>query len=196
MSGAGKGSARCYSTGRDEEAFARQRQEAEAALLGMPQLTRDIFIARRFHGLSIADICRQTGLSHGQVMDHLRRAVDHLCAAFPNGQSGQSRSGQALERARANGTETAGAEGGDKPPDPAAIAVMNSALMRLPRQEREVFLAMRVDHLSIEEIAAQMDLSRDEALRIFVCAFRNLERNLASPRRHWWRRWIGWPGGG
>jgi AraC-like DNA-binding protein len=75
MSGAGGG--------KNPEPDARQGQEAEAALLAMPQLTRDIFIARHFHGHSIADICRQTGLSQRQVMGHLRRAVDHLCMAFP-----------------------------------------------------------------------------------------------------------------
>lgn len=198
MSGAGGG--------KNPEPDARQGQEAEAALLAMPQLTRDIFIARHFHGHSIADICRQTGLSQRQVMGHLRRAVDHLCMAFPNCQSGQSRSGEggkaalrsraelAYQRARANRIDGTGPNGRSGPLDPTAIAAMNDALLRLFCRERTVFLAMRVDHFSIDEIAERMGLSYDEALRIFIRAFRNLERNLASPRRHWWRRWIGWPG--
>lgn len=69
-------------TDADEEAKLR---EVERVMLAMPRMTRDIFIARRFHDLSIAEICRQTGLSHKQVMRHLAKAVEHLCRAFPNG---------------------------------------------------------------------------------------------------------------
>jgi DNA-directed RNA polymerase specialized sigma24 family protein len=50
---------------------------------------------------------------------------------------------------------------------------MNDALLRLFCRERTVFLAMRVDHFSIDEIAERMGLSYDEALRIFIRAFRN-----------------------
>lgn len=91
----------------------------------------------------------------------------------------------ALERARSN----APVDGG-KLPDPVAVAALDSALARLPKLERDVFLAMRVDHLTIEEIAARTWMSSEEARQIFVRAFGNLERNLANPRRCSWRLWL------
>lgn len=54
----------------------------ERIILALPKITRDIFIARRFHGLSVAEICERTGLSHKQVMRHLTRAVEHLHEAL------------------------------------------------------------------------------------------------------------------
>jgi DNA-directed RNA polymerase specialized sigma24 family protein len=56
-------------------------EEVEQIFLSMPKMTRAIFIARRFQDLSIAEICRQTGLSHKQVMRHLAKAIDHLVRA-------------------------------------------------------------------------------------------------------------------
>jgi len=190
------------------EVEARELARVERVMMAMPKLTRDIFIARRFHDLSIAEICRQTGLSHKQVMRHLRRAVEHIHDAFAkreesSGQSGQAvvahtpdsaamtelrgRAKQAYERARVHGL----AEGDDKPPDAERVAAMDSALMRLSGLERDVFLAMRVDNLTIAEIAGEIGVSSEKAQRIFVRAFCNLERNLANPRRRWWRLWFG-----
>jgi DNA-directed RNA polymerase specialized sigma24 family protein len=54
----------------------------ERIMLRLPATTLAIFIARRFHGLSIAEISRQTGLSHRQIMRHLSRAVAHLHEAL------------------------------------------------------------------------------------------------------------------
>lgn len=56
-------------------------EEVEQIFLAMPKMTRAIFIARRFQDLPIAEICRQTGLSHKQVKRHLARALDHLVRA-------------------------------------------------------------------------------------------------------------------
>jgi len=97
----------------------------------------------------------------------------------------RERAKDALERARAQGPEEAG-----PPPDPVALAAMEDALMRLSWRERDVFLAVRVDDLPLADIARAMGLSVARVEQLFARAFRNLERNLANPRRHGWRRWI------
>jgi len=50
----------------------------EAVMMQMKPMTRAIFIARRFHGYSRAEIAAQTGLSVKAVDKHLGRAVEHL----------------------------------------------------------------------------------------------------------------------
>lgn len=102
----------------------------------------------------------------------------------------RERAKDALERARASSRKQGPEEAGP-PPDPVALAAMEDALMRLSWRERDVFLAVRVDDLSLAEIAQTMGLPMDHVEQIFVRAFGNLERNLANPRRHVWRRWFG-----
>ena len=67
-------------SGPDQDAAADAAHIArlEQMMLRLPETTRAIFIARRFHGLSIAEIGRQTGLSRRQIMRHLTRAVAHI----------------------------------------------------------------------------------------------------------------------
>jgi RNA polymerase sigma-70 factor (ECF subfamily) len=54
----------------------------EGVMMMLKPLTRDIFIARRFHGYSRAEIAAQTGLSVKAVDKHLGRAVVHLHRHF------------------------------------------------------------------------------------------------------------------
>ncbi|KUR78641.1 RNA polymerase sigma factor [Novosphingobium sp. FSW06-99] len=68
--------------GPDPEARAAHLARVEAVIMRMPKMTRAIFIARRFHDLSIAEIAHQTGLSRKQIMRHLNRAVAHIHDAF------------------------------------------------------------------------------------------------------------------
>lgn len=72
----------------------------------------------------------------------------------------------------------------------ARLAAMEDALMRMPRIEREIFLAVRLDDLSYAEIAARTGLSVAGAERVFVRALRHFIRNLRDPRRGRWRRWL------
>lgn len=69
----------------DEEAAHLARDmlnRAEAVMMLLKPMTRDIFIARRFHGYSRAEIAEQTGLSVKAVDKHLGRAVEHLHRHF------------------------------------------------------------------------------------------------------------------
>ncbi|TPG39764.1 RNA polymerase subunit sigma [Sphingomonas koreensis] len=47
----------------------------ESALLRLPRLTREIFLARRIDGMSHEEIARRTGLSETCVRRHMARAI-------------------------------------------------------------------------------------------------------------------------
>lgn len=70
------------------------------------------------------------------------------------------------------------------------LARLEDALRRLSQFEREVFLAVRLDQLSFEKIAERTGLTPDQAERVFVRALTGFVRNLANPRRRWWRRML------
>lgn len=63
------------------EPAGRQRV-VETLLMQLPEMTRAIFIARRFHGLSRAEIAAQAGISVKAVDRHLARAVEHFWRSF------------------------------------------------------------------------------------------------------------------
>lgn len=50
-------------------------QQMEAALLGLPRLTREIFLAHRLDDLGYGEIARLTGLSTSGVERHMVRAI-------------------------------------------------------------------------------------------------------------------------
>jgi len=97
-----------------------------------------------------------------------------------------SRSKRALERSLASFENVA-----DDAIDPTELARLDHAMRRMPRRQREIFLAIRLDNLSYPEIAERTGLSVREVERSFAAALVNLTRNLDDQRRHWWRRWLG-----
>jgi len=74
--------------------------------------------------------------------------------------------------------------------DPAEVDRVYDALRRLPRRQRAIFLAIRIDDLSYAEIAEQTGLSLAGVEKHFARAIGNLMRNMHDPKRHWWRRWL------
>ncbi|WP_343609761.1 sigma factor-like helix-turn-helix DNA-binding protein [Novosphingobium sp.] len=186
------------------------REEWDAIFAAMPNLARDIFIAWRFHRLSMEDMCRQTGLSRKQVRRQFTKALEHLhhthsgmeqwrehVAAFPLADPEtiraslrmSVRSKRAYEQVRASCVPRKRPDKG-APPDAATIARVNDALLRLSRLERDVFLSVRVDYLSYAEIGEKIGMSDEKVMKLFGRAFYNLDRNLRDPHRHWWRRWL------
>jgi RNA polymerase sigma-70 factor (ECF subfamily) len=97
-----------------------------------------------------------------------------------------SRSKRALERTLALHEETAG-----RTRDPVELARLDHAMRRVPRRQREIFLAIRLDDLGYAEIAERTGLPIAQVEHLFAEALTNLSRNLDDPRRHWWRRWLG-----
>ena len=74
--------------------------------------------------------------------------------------------------------------------EPALIARLEDAVLRLPRIQRDIFLAVRLDALSYAEIAERTGLSTGQVERLFAKALGNFSRNLDDPARHCWRRWF------
>lgn len=77
------------------------------------------------------------------------------------------------------------------PPDPEDIARLEDAMRRMPRFQREIFLAIRLDNFSYGEIAERTGLTPRQVRRLFANALFNFSRNLADPNRCRWRRWFG-----
>jgi len=53
-------------------------QAATAALLGLPERTRTVFVLRRLEGQKCGDIAKRLGISVSAVEKHMVRAVHHL----------------------------------------------------------------------------------------------------------------------
>lgn len=77
-------------------------------------------------------------------------------------------------------------------PDPELLARIEAAVQALPRERREVFLALRVEGKTYAEIAQATGLTVAEVERHVARAIahidRHLQRDEASPRPPWWRR--------
>lgn len=82
-------------------------------------------------------------------------------------------------------------KGPQREPDSDEIARIEDAVRRLPRLQREIFLAVRLDDLSYAEIAERTGLTVAQVEQQFARSMCNLMRNLDDPRRNWWRRWLG-----
>jgi RNA polymerase sigma-70 factor (ECF subfamily) len=74
--------------------------------------------------------------------------------------------------------------------DPALLAQLEDAVLRLPRIQRDIFLAVRLDALRYAEIAERTGLTTGQVERLFAKALGNFCRNLDDPTRHRWRRWF------
>jgi RNA polymerase sigma-70 factor (ECF subfamily) len=79
----------------------------------------------------------------------------------------------------------------DPDPDTELLARIEAAVQALPRQRREVFLALRVHAMNYAEIAQATGLSVKQVERHVARAIAHIDRHLqrgeASPRP-WWRR--------
>jgi DNA-directed RNA polymerase specialized sigma24 family protein len=96
-----------------------------------------------------------------------------------------ARSKRALERSLApydNATDVA--------VDPVVLAKVEHAMRRVPRRQREILLAIRLDNMGYPEIADRTGLTVAQVERLFAEALINFTRNLDDPGRHWWRRWL------
>ncbi|MGH6617216.1 sigma factor-like helix-turn-helix DNA-binding protein [Sphingomonas sp.] len=73
-------------------------------------------------------------------------------------------------------------------PDPATLKQIERAIRKLPRLQREIFLAVRLDDMSYAEIAERTGLSTGEVGRLLAKALLNFVRHLERvPPRRWWQ---------
>jgi DNA-directed RNA polymerase specialized sigma24 family protein len=69
------------------------------------------------------------------------------------------------------------------------LARVRNALRRMPRRERRLFLAMRVEEASYAEIARREGVSLPEVEVLLARALFSYWRCIENPWRHWWRLW-------
>jgi RNA polymerase sigma factor (sigma-70 family) len=74
--------------------------------------------------------------------------------------------------------------------DQARLRRIERAIERLPRMQREIFIAVRFHDLGYGEIARQTGLSERQIERYLARAVCNLFCALhGRRRRHWWQLW-------
>ncbi len=73
-------------------------------------------------------------------------------------------------------------------PDPETIKRMERAVRKLPRLQREIVLAARLDDMSYVEIAERTGLSVREVEREIARALVSIARRMDRQPRGWWRR--------
>lgn len=72
-------------------------------------------------------------------------------------------------------------------PDPVTLKRMERAVRKLPRLQREIFLAARLDGMSYAEIAERTGLSVGQVEREIAKALVSIVRCMARRPRRWWR---------
>ncbi|MFA6125633.1 MAG: sigma-70 region 4 domain-containing protein [Sphingomonas sp.] len=77
--------------------------------------------------------------------------------------------------------------------DPELLARLEAALLSMPKLRREIFLAVRLDAMTYDQIAKVTGLSLRAVERQFARGLCQLDYHLrhgeAPPHRHWWQRW-------
>jgi RNA polymerase sigma factor (sigma-70 family) len=74
--------------------------------------------------------------------------------------------------------------------DPEFLKRLEAALSNMPRLQREIFLAVRLDDLSYEEIARRTGLTVRRVERQFARSLYKLSKQIAGRRLSWWERWF------
>ena len=74
-------------------------------------------------------------------------------------------------------------------PDPVTLKRMQRAVRKLPRLQREIFLAARLDDMSYVEIAERTGLSVGQVEQEVARSFVSIARRMNRQRRRWWRFW-------
>jgi RNA polymerase sigma-70 factor (ECF subfamily) len=73
-------------------------------------------------------------------------------------------------------------------PDPMTVKRMERAVRKLPRLQREIFLAARLDDMSYAEIAERTGLSVREVEREIARALVSISSRMDRKSRRWWPR--------
>lgn len=74
--------------------------------------------------------------------------------------------------------------------DPDIIRRLEAALLNLPRQQREIFLACRRNDMSYDEIGRRTGLTHRQVERHLARSLYKLDKQLDGRRLSWWERWF------
>jgi RNA polymerase sigma factor (sigma-70 family) len=70
------------------------------------------------------------------------------------------------------------------------LSRLEAALLAMPRIQREIFLAVRLDNMSYEEIARRTGLTVKQVERHFARSLYKLSKQMRGRRLSWWERWF------
>lgn len=68
------------------------------------------------------------------------------------------------------------------------LSRLEAALLAMPRIQREIFLAVRLDDMSYDEIARRTGLTVKQVERHFARSIYKLSKQMAGRRLSWWER--------
>lgn len=74
--------------------------------------------------------------------------------------------------------------------DPQSLVLLDEAVAALPRKQRDIFLAHRLDDLSYAEIAARTGLTERQVERQMASAIYKLCKQMDGQPLSWWERWF------
>jgi RNA polymerase sigma-70 factor (ECF subfamily) len=74
--------------------------------------------------------------------------------------------------------------------DPELLRRLEDAVASMPREQREIFLAHRLDDISYAEIASRTGLSVKQVKRQIATAIYTLCKQMDGHPISWWERWF------
>jgi RNA polymerase sigma-70 factor (ECF subfamily) len=75
-------------------------------------------------------------------------------------------------------------------PDPELLRRMEDAMLNMPKMQREIFMAHRLDDISYGEIARRTGLTVRQVERHLARAIYKLDKQLRGQKLSWWERWF------
>ena len=75
-------------------------------------------------------------------------------------------------------------------PDPDLLRSMEEAMLNIPKLQREIFMAHRLDNLPYGEIARRTGLTVRQVERHMARAIYKLDKQLDGLKLSWWERWF------
>ena len=75
-------------------------------------------------------------------------------------------------------------------PDPDFLRRIEEAMLNIPKLQREIFMAHRLDNMSYGEIARRTDLTVHQVERHIARALYKLAKQMDGRKLSWWERWF------
>lgn len=75
-------------------------------------------------------------------------------------------------------------------PDPDVLRRLEQAVRNLPRHQREIFLARRLDEMPYGEIANRTGLTLGQVERQMAKALYKIDKQMEGVPLRWWERWL------
>ncbi|MFA6116345.1 MAG: sigma-70 region 4 domain-containing protein [Sphingomonas sp.] len=87
-------------------------------------------------------------------------------------------------------TPPPGASAREDSADPEMLRRLERAVARLPRRQRLILLAIRLDDIGYDEIGGRLGLTSRQVEHQFARAIYKVHRQMEGERLRWWERWI------